>query len=352
MKKLTTLFFILFFTASVFAGECEPVDLDAKDGTLNKIPRHKQSMGTCYAHTIATLYDAFRKQNKEPNAHLFSSPVDIAYTLSKNSPHGSIDGGAYIESINWLNDFPPCPNQNQKKRKKAQEDPLEKKYQTVQEKLQDLVASKGDIEQFIKVLDDSSKIEFINQYNKILKDTFKCSKSEFQEIVRVIQPLDINLALSSAMNNICKPEQRLKTSKNISPRETRLNSKEMNLDEATAKQKALLTLINKSLDEKLNKTLPIGLTFCAKSLIYMSQESQLTNLFPVGDKCGSHAAVISGRRKNEKTGQCEIKIRNPWGSCKYTSKFYDCDKKNGDTWIPQNILQRFIMGVTTLEEKP
>lgn len=201
MKKLTTLFFILFFTTSAFAGDCDPVDLDSPDGILYSIPRAEASI-----HTLA--HHAYRKK----------------YNL---------------------------------------ENP-----------------------------DQSKKI----------------------------------------------------TNLTVTPHS-------ISLKNATREQALMMKNIISEFNVYGNQTLPIGIEFCSTALSKGPQFilKAISTLEERIQDCSAQSTIVSGRRMNTTTKKCEFRIRNASGSCSKIVSSYVCNKDNGDTWVPQDILERYLMTVSIIK---
>ncbi|UYL07481.1 hypothetical protein B9G69_010535 [Bdellovibrio sp. SKB1291214] len=88
------------------------------------------------------------------------------------------------------------------------------------------------------------------------------------------------------------------------------------------------------IDEQLTKKNPVSVAVDA----YAFYDRRTPASTP--DTVGAHAVVLAGRRFNEKTGQCEYKIKNSWGKgCSTYDKKYECSQ--GQFWMPKaDLLQR------------
>jgi hypothetical protein len=61
----------------------------------------------------------------------------------------------------------------------------------------------------------------------------------------------------------------------------------------------------------------------------------------VVNKSGSHYSVITGRRWNEATKQCEYKIKNSWGKrCGKYKKEIECVEAEGSFWVSSPKLKK------------
>lgn len=349
MKKLISLFFFLMFATTAFAGDCDPVDLDAKDGTLHEIPRFKQTLNTCVGHTMAAMYDAYRKKYEQEKLEKYSSPADISYQISKNQ---SNLGFARIEDIIILNESPPCPTLGPIDFDKSQIDKQEKDY----EALQDNLAALSKTLQPEKVYSSIEKNELIEKYGQILEADKKCAsrKNSFSEVYDVLANMKINDAVALNMNNRCDTKERLKLNRSLNEKNVRtvtITPNSINLKNATREQQLIMKNINSEFDVYKNKSLPLGIGFCSTSL--SEGPSFVFKDNPTVEErnynCDAHSVLISGRRKNSITGKCEFKIRNSWGTCKAVTTNYECNKDNGDTWMPQDILERYLITVTIIK---
>ena len=92
---------------------------------------------------------------------------------------------------------------------------------------------------------------------------------------------------------------------------------------------------------------PLEIDFCAK-LLERGPGGRKYKFTGFGrDICGSHAALIIGRRKTF-FGRCQYLIRNSWGTrCDLYSFDWDCEK--GNIWVDEETLAPAVFGTTWLE---
>ncbi|WP_413294785.1 C1 family peptidase [Bdellovibrio sp. HCB185ZH] len=88
------------------------------------------------------------------------------------------------------------------------------------------------------------------------------------------------------------------------------------------------------IDEQLSSNNPVGVGVDAYS--FYDRRAPASTPASVG----AHAVTITARRFNERTGQCEYKIKNSWGKgCSQYDKGYEC--KDGQFWMPKaDVLRR------------
>lgn len=348
MKKLTTLFFTLLFSLSAIA-DCEPVDLDAKDGTLHEIPRFKQTLNTCVGHTMAAMYDAYRKKHNQGNLNYYSSPADVAYQISKNQ---NTLGDSRIDDIILLSDSPPCPTLESVNFDKNQIDRQEAEYAGLEKNLNQLAG------QLLpeKLYSPEDQAKLVEKYGSILDADKHCAnrKNSFGEVYNILSNLKINDAVALNMNNRCEPKDRLKIDRLLNESNVTnvtITPNSINLKTPTHEQLRIMRHINSEFDVYKNKSLPLGIGFCSTSLSKGSNFTFKQNPTEAerNRDCVGHAVLISGRRKNPTNGRCEFKIRNSWGSCSVLNPEYECNKNNGDTWMPQDVLERYLITVTIVK---
>jgi hypothetical protein len=120
------------------------------------------------------------------------------------------------------------------------------------------------------------------------------------------------------------------------------------LKSPTRQQSLLIKNIHSELDVYGNQTLPLEVGFCS-TVLYKGPQfifKYRSTVEELNHDCNAQSVLISARRKNPTHGKCEFKIRNSWGHCGKTKSMYECNKKNGDTWISEEILERYILGVS------
>ena len=349
MKILTVLFTILLFTSAAFAGECEPVDLDAPNGTLHQIPRFKQTLNTCVGHTMAAMYDAYRKKYNQGKLAQYSSPADVAYQISKNQ---SSLGNSRIDDIIVLSESPPCPTLGAVDFEKCQLDQQECAYGKIEDGLNKLATELRPEKQY----SPTQQQELVVKYNQILDADVKCTSrnNTFTGVYDILSNMNVNEAVALNMNQRCDPKERLKLLRPLTENNVRnitITPNSINLKTATDEQKLIMQNINREFDTLKNKSLPLGIGFCSTALSKGPRFVFKPN--PTDEErnrdCVGHAVLISGRRKNPSTGRCELRIRNSWGDCNSVTKDYECNRTNGDTWLPQDVLERYLITATIIK---
>lgn len=330
--------------------ECSEIELEKKGGVLEKVPYLDQSGGTCYANTVSTMYDAYRILNREKNASISSSPADISYTLSKRKKKSGVDGGQVIE-ISHLFKNPPCPFDD----KKVVVDKLNKEQMALKlTKAQaglNAVAEGSEIPSNATVArfaSDSSRIKnrYYNHMNACFSEqvSFPAQRKNFNEILDIVKNRDLIKAAEVPMAQFCSVQERLKSSKPIVVDRRYATFDEMSLNKITTTQATMLNDIHAELNRGLKQALPVGFTFCS-NILYEGPKYvikyKINTADDLSDKaCGMHAVVISGRRKNPKTGRCEFKMRNSSVDCSTMSKKFECNPKTGEVWFDIQTLGR------------
>lgn len=347
----------LLFKVTIVFADCSSVDLETPGGALYKIPRHQQTLGTCYAHAVTTLYDAFRQRQSNIQLDKYSSPSDVAFILSQEN--NNLNGG-FISDIIKLNFVAPCPfvarkgfltnktiDKNEIQYEKAQND-----FKKLAEKTSITNETIKDPHHFQQLQSDSITIK--NQYYKIATKRFESAptqKENFDVIVKNLANQNTNYAFKQQMTSACLPEERLKSTKPIQL-DLNLNESSIKIDfiNPTNKQVQIMSSLEREFNKPVTQVNPLGLSFCSKVLSAWKKTAYEKNFSDQQkrDYCGPHAVVVSGRRWNSDSKICEYRIRNSWGTCDGLNNHYDCSGR-GDTWIPQDLLEKSILGIVTVK---
>lgn len=339
--------------------ECSEIELEKKGGVLEKAPYLDQSGGTCYANTVSTMYYAYRVFNREKNSSVPSSPTDIAYTLSKRKKKNGVDGGQVIE-ISHLFQNPPCPFDS----KKVIVDKLHKeqiglKLTQAQAGLDEVAAgseipSNATVERFAS---DSTRIKnrYYNRMNSCFSEqsVLPSQRKNFSEVLDIVKNRDLIKAAEAPMAQFCSAQDRLRSSKPIRTQSNYATFDDMSLNKITNKQATMLNDVHAELNRGLKQALPVGFTFCSNILYEGPQyviKYKVNTADDLSDKsCGMHAVVISGRRKNPKTGRCEFKMRNSSVVCQTMNKKFECNPKTGEVWFDIKTLGRTVYSTVRIE---
>ena len=91
---------------------------------------------------------------------------------------------------------------------------------------------------------------------------------------------------------------------------------------------------------------PAAISYCS-SIIDDSNATPVSdpNVQPA-DKCLYHASVVVGRRVSP-AGQCQLLVRNAWGTSCNSYTQWDCE--NGQVWIDEDKLLQFVTKTTALQ---
>lgn len=96
---------------------------------------------------------------------------------------------------------------------------------------------------------------------------------------------------------------------------------------------------------------PVGVSFCGTLLQrwsgYVGVDRANGRLY---QDCGAHAGLIIGRRKNKKTGACQLLLRNSWGKkcADWAAKDLECDH-GANVWFDQKDLAYNVFGLSWLK---
>lgn len=107
------------------------------------------------------------------------------------------------------------------------------------------------------------------------------------------------------------------------------------LRSATREQSLILKNIISEFDVYKDKSSPLRIEYCSIFLIKGPQAvlKDISTLEERNRDCSARDALVSGRRKNQINGKCELKIRNSWD-------------RGADTWVSTDILERYLISVS------
>ncbi len=104
-----------------------------------------------------------------------------------------------------------------------------------------------------------------------------------------------------------------------------------------------MAIINNALDQPNPQPVKIG--YCS-NILKLGRAYSAPLIPGVGTNCSFHASLIIGRRKNSRTGKCEFKLRNSWGtSCRFYSSDWTC--QGGNIWIDADKLAQSTGDIAT-----
>jgi hypothetical protein len=144
---------------------------------------------------------------------------------------------------------------------------------------------------------------------------------------------------------------RLKNERSLKANALSVASYSITLKNPTRQQSLLIKNINSEFDVYGNQTLPLEIGFCS-TVLYKGPQfvfKDKSTVEKLNIDCDAQSVLISARRKNPAHGKCEFKIRNSWGHCGKVKPTFECNIKNGDTWISEEILERYILGISILK---
>jgi hypothetical protein len=348
------------------AADCSDVRLDGTGGSMEHVAvRNQQEIGSCYAHTAAQMYDAWRFMHGETGFE-----IGQRFKIGRNSDDHSIDGGVVEEVIPHIFSGKPqkrgtCSQAELDSafhtsgvpmsidefasgimgifnRYKDQYIALRKGYFGSRAITPDptarqvLIASDNtrvdrsridhstDAAHRAEVL-DAGKIEL----RKFLRNHWKINGHiGFDQLRADGDTVDLFETLSVAY---CPPTHRLGTKGRFDVRNHRVPNP--------------IAFIDGNLVRGA-QSYPIGISYCASVL----KEGRAYSTRQSNDaRCGNHASLVVGRRRNPKTRACEYAIRNTWGHTSNYHADWTPEAKKGLVWVDGETLGRAVYGVQVME---
>ena len=336
-------------------------------GSMQHVPVMSQgNVGFCYSYAAAQLFDAWRHSHQNGFAAETTTPIEAAIRSRKKGGIGGkiwglgsgiisgnkYEGGAicpvakhlvkyggcskeslykydqygkrsYHEALVWLDQMKPKSGFRAIFRKRKI-DSLHKEfgYGSCYEYQRKLLDMEEDIHNMAKVVgsvlhgkSDSSE-DIMDGILKLCEgDRLKIDESPS---CRTYQTMTANEGARKGARN------RLKSSEKIARK---------------------VNFISGALNAKLAQ--PVGIEYCS-NVIAKGKSWSASSFNP---KCGAHASVIIGQRKNKSTGKCEFLLRNSWGKNTQNYVHKDWEDDEGNHWIDASHLMKNTFGVKYLGGK-
>jgi hypothetical protein len=377
ISALTGLAFlgVAFAVTAATADDCTDVRLDGFGGSMEHVEvRDQRQIGSCYAHTAAQMYDAWRFMHDETNYEHQSSGFEIGqrFKIGRNEYDNSIDGGVVEEVIPLIFSGKP------QKRGTCSQRELDsafhnrnasmsidefasgimaifnrhnRRYLALREEYFGSRAANASptLRQVPMASDqtrvDRTRIDFSTdaahrsevlsagkiELRKFLDDHWRVDGHiDFDQLRADGDTVDLFDTLSVAS---CPPSHRLGTKGRFDVRNHRARNSR--------------ALIDGELDQG-PRAYPIGISYCASVL---KEGRSYVDRQPNDDQCGSHASLVIGRRRSPKTRRCEYAIRNSWGQASNYHRDWAAEPSKGVVWVEGETLERAVFGVQIMEAR-
>ncbi|WP_142699474.1 C1 family peptidase [Bdellovibrio sp. ZAP7] len=281
--------------------------------------RNQDSVGWCYAFTAADLMSYKLKKN--------ISAVDIALAYQDDWISGMDRGILGTAAPDIRGGFTDKALQMASKNGFCLESELPSEDN-----------QGGNFAANLKELDIYGRNQILSQnlacndlYTEAKKMFPKINLTDVQDVVNKTVEEDFILGLR---NKTCKNRIQAKPEVVIVQRKGFFNGLKDTVDSAVSEEKYAQII-----DEQLSANNPLSLGIDSHA-IYDRRAPASTP-----SSASFHAVTLVGRRFNEKTGQCEYKIKNSWGKgCSSPDKSYNCSQ--GQFWMSKPDLFRRTWDVT------
>lgn len=280
-------------------ASCKPVDMSAELGPV----RDQDSLGWCYAFAVSDLLSYKTKQR--------ISAADIALTFNKNfendisrvmgAKESSFEGGTFRSAISLATEKGLC---------------LEKDLPSEDN-------ANANLETNLNLIDKLRR-------GSDRKNALACA--EVRNAAKALFPnLDFDDVRKIALTTVDKDIVQKMADKSCQKR-IKVDTQVESVSSWDSEE------IAQGIDKNLDKTNPVAIAYDADVLSFPKAKYGRPN----------HGSIISGRRFNEKTGQCEYLLRNSWGrGCFSYHHEYEC--KEGQVWIPKPSLIKATANVTSIK---
>ncbi|MGE5086429.1 MAG: C1 family peptidase [Bacillota bacterium] len=278
---------------------CTSVDLRPAMGP----PRSQDSMGWCYAFTVADLVSYKLKQRVSAadialsyNQDLLSDALRLFGTTEDKFSGGLITGAF-------------------KKSKKV--------GYCLEKDLPSEDNSGADLKTRLTAVDNMGRLAVqgeisCEQFYKNSKSMFPNAK--FEDVRAILSQYSRDDYFKKLVDKTCK---------------NRISGKNLEMS-------YMFNLNDSSFGKKIDAQLS------AKNPVEFSYNSSILDDARTKDGFADHSSLIVGRRFNQKSGQCEYLVRNSWGkSCGFYDSNYSCE--NGNVWIPKATILKGARDATYLK---
>ncbi|MBC7384694.1 MAG: hypothetical protein H7301_00850 [Cryobacterium sp.] len=375
---------------------CSDIRLDDLGGAMEKVAvRNQRSIGNCYAHTAAQMYDAWRfKHDEKADRQHQSSGFEIGQRFKLHDPirfrDSSIDGG-FVQKV-----IPVIFENEAKKRGTCSEAELNSVFRsgngpmTVDEFASGIMGlfnkyrsefyrsrgriSDDDIRHPVAVQDrtqvaspardrrnaDFAPRNFGDSEAELRRDILGRGIVELKTYLLNHYTVNAPIRFDSLKADgdtvdmfetlglaFCDPSHRLFSQGEFKAR---------NLSTRKA-----LNEIDSELNQGLNEAYPVGISYCANIL---GEGRNAFQRLKNDDECLNHASLVIGRRTNQKTNRCEYAIRNTWGAARNFSidshsgrpradgnyhPDWTAEPEKGVVWVEGETLEKSVYEVQIME---
>lgn len=361
-------FLVLFLAASSALGgyrdDCTNVRLDAPGGSMEHVQVTDQgTLGICYAHAGALLVDSWRFShlNDVHYDHVTSAYYAAVSQTKHDKSDNTIEGGYACPVVKDTFDFGSC-SQSYIKGRYAKFDPesyvsllldYRREYLNRIDSDEKYRAghggemSHGTLNMYI----DEDKQDAVEANAKMLKFLigYRGGSASKNPDEKTIEGILLNKTTEEDfvkffVDPVCKsPDLISFISK---PLCVDLRAKELNNSAENAKQ-----ILHRLLSRK--KPDPASILLCSKVYLAGNEYTGVRWTNPqklLKEDCAPHAALVIGRRWNEKNGFCEFLVRNSYGKgcSKDMHTDWSCEGDAGGLWINESALARNLYGISFL----
>jgi hypothetical protein len=312
--------FVAPFSGLIHAGEktqCQEIRLDEPGRAFHKfIPVHSQGpLPICWSYAVSQLLDAWRFDHESPHLTRRISPIDLAM-LTVFRERVGLRGAYFSTAFKAFDRYGSCDEH-------SYEIALRSHFELRGESL--------------------SRLEL----QEILYDAFQNNRGHRfarADLFPSLPYFDRFRDLAESLRAKC-----LRLRRTISAPVPAIHSQKRGSDQR----------MKEELHRALDREAPAGIGFCVAPLRDTAKESDSSGVIihsPIGriqnpkKTCGSHAAVVIGRRPTLKKEGCEFLVRNSWGkNCNYKDSI-ECEYEKGSFWISENELAGLIRSVYVIED--
>lgn len=334
------------------SASCSEFRLDEPGGSMEHVPmRDQRDLGTCFAYSGSDLVDTYRFTHGDTHYDKLSSPLDAAiesgtrydkqpYLQKDKTYQMPFENGDACTVVNYLREHGSCELSKVEKawgpegvyKNVIADYALFQKYEKIKNHpisapaicssasaIADLAPAKGLVDVLAKALDTHSPLRYFQYLMATTCPANERIPASIPACKQINSGKDFESAFNAHFNTLLKKAQ---------PMEIGYCS---DLLEKGHKYAGLIK--NKGL-RPLVKT-------------------DICDGYDPGDPedDGGHSSTVVGRRYNNKTHQCQILIKNSWGTtCKDYSKDWDCDK--GKIWVDEKTLSRNIISYSVIGDGP
>lgn len=335
---------------------------------MSHIPvKNQGNIGICYAETAAQLIDAFRFSHGDTHFDALTSGLQAALSLGESQRRKMIDGGQVCVAFEHIQQYGSCDVRAVLDSKKISRKAFIDRVTKIHFGYHDYLRKSG------------LSTEWHSSSNFMSEDSFDLSGYKQNRILKEALRDLTNLLLKSGLPRHLIPSERdmeyYLNERNVmhllqgvlSPSckgftskpkyNTRGLPKCLEANVTSLGPERLMSLIYSQLQGPIPQ--PVSVSYCGavlkkgkgyRGIVYLPRMKMCAGV----RNGGWHASLVIGKRRDPKTGNIQVRIRNSWGDSCFArnkpmySKDWECDR--GNIWVDADTFKYSLAKIGYLAE--